>query len=252
MLYDDGWLDFDKAVKLLEGKLLTRVVNSTPTSGSHPNSRQNLRRSPSSGGTGSNNHNSSFGKLVKHEDMDADLNTPGSPAVSARMNFTRHPSGKFLKSGSMSMDSHRNHQQPHNGIVIPQSYYQELEDQLADALFRRAQAKLMLEVDPTHISSALTDARRVSKRDSLLWLIYIIMCIYEYACMVSVCGQYWFQHIIHFKSMHLSAGGDLSAERRRLHDGGGDLSHPSEPVRRGDTHATESTRPVAEQLQGVV
>jgi len=44
------------------------------------------------------------------------------------------------------------------GATVPGSYYQDLEEQLADAFYKRAQAKLMADPDEANVRSALNDA----------------------------------------------------------------------------------------------
>jgi hypothetical protein len=47
------------------------------------------------------------------------------------------------------------------GAVVPSSYYREMDDQLADAYYKRSQAKLMTEPSAVNIESALDDAKLV-------------------------------------------------------------------------------------------
>jgi hypothetical protein len=44
---------------------------------------------------------------------------------------------------------------------VPAAYYKEIEEQLADALFKRTQAKLMADPDQANVESALADGLKV-------------------------------------------------------------------------------------------
>ena len=59
------------------------------------------------------------------------------------------------------------------GAVVPSSYYREMDDQLADAYYKRSQAKLMTDPSATNIESALDDAklvRRVAINQATIYL----------------------------------------------------------------------------------
>jgi hypothetical protein len=50
--------------------------------------------------------------------------------------------------------------------VVPSSYYREVDDQLADAYYKRSQAKLMTDPSAANIESALDDAKLVRQAAS--------------------------------------------------------------------------------------
>lgn len=48
------------------------------------------------------------------------------------------------------------------GAHVPAAFYREIEEQLADALFKRTQAKLMADPDQANVESALADGLKVT------------------------------------------------------------------------------------------
>lgn len=91
------------------------------------------------------NNNKTLNKGSSHNSSNPELLT----LTSARQAMSSTPAAKFDLS---SVLADRN-----NPVAIPQQR-RELQDQLADTLYKRAQAKVMIHVDPVNIESALSDA----------------------------------------------------------------------------------------------
>jgi hypothetical protein len=143
--------DFDKAINLLHGALSSR----TPPVASHDGTAATTgggsfnKRPSGRGSTFLRTNASSTGSPIYHRAPDSspddfDLDMDGTrPLVAARdsgaVRSTHHPPG----------------------AVVPSSYYREVDDQLADAYYKRSQAKLMTDPSAANIESALDDAKLV-------------------------------------------------------------------------------------------
>lgn len=148
--------DFDKAINILHGALSSR----TPPVASHDgtiatagggsfNKRPSGRCSTSLRANASSAGSPTYHRALDsspdgfdHLDMDMDIDAT-RPLVAARdsgaVRSTHHPPG----------------------AVVPSSYYREMDDQLADAYYKRSQAKLMTDPSAANIESALDDAKLV-------------------------------------------------------------------------------------------
>ena len=83
--------------------------------------------------------------------------------------------------GSISQHQHQQQTQQQQGFPtgahVPASFYKEIEEQLADALFKRTQAKLLADPDQANVESALADGlkvRRVYSSIKILFWIFLI------------------------------------------------------------------------------
>jgi hypothetical protein len=81
---------------------------------------------------------------------------------------------------SHSITKDKEREQFPSGAQVPAIYFKEIEEQLADALYKRTQAKLMADPDKINVESALADALRVNSAN----LLFVLM--FSYACVVVV------------------------------------------------------------------
>lgn len=116
-------------------------------------------------------------------------NTPGRRRQSAlgkspKGSLNRHNSVMSTGSGSGAGSiSQHSQSQSHGtygfptGAQVPAAFYREIEEQLADALFKRTQAKLMADPDQANVESALADGLKVY---SLLRAIFCSAALTDY------------------------------------------------------------------------
>lgn len=175
------FLDFDKAVTILEKKLEAR---DSPPAGRgrtiSPSRQQSVQfhivkeptesdvmidptmllkqdniaiappsRSPSSNMRRQNSMNS------------ITSNSPENSGI-RHSNLSTTGAGSAGTSVSHSVAKDKDREQFPTGAQVPAAYYKEIEEQLADALYKRTQAKLMADPDQVNVESALVDALRVN------------------------------------------------------------------------------------------
>lgn len=137
--------DFDRAVTLLETKLGARIGGDANVSASAKFARFNL------GTNIQNNGVSTAGSVLFGR-----ANTPGdhgsNSSVSGKSVFSKQPTFR-----AFSHHSHRDDQH----VSTTALYYRDVEEQLADTLYKRAQAKLIVDPNPANITAALDDALKV-------------------------------------------------------------------------------------------
>lgn len=160
---------------------------------------QLLMQATGSGG-GGGSHSSS---LVESQ--------PGRRKVSSVMNNTMgrtrgtmHRHGSIQSNGSGTLTGGGNgggsassqllHQQQQHaasamgfpsGAQVPAAFYQEVEEQLADALYKRAQAKLMADPDQANVESALGDGLKVRASYSTQYL-FACSCLFSISFLFSL------------------------------------------------------------------
>ena len=163
--------DFDKAINILEKKLEARNSSSYDGLTSNNRERRNIHRQSS------NQFN-----IQPKEDEEGAMIDPSQLITThsgRKSSFINKPtsasrSGKHGSNISASSGSHggsveagRSSSQQGGGAGfptganVPASYYREIEEQLADALFKRCQAKLMADPDQANVETALADGLKV-------------------------------------------------------------------------------------------
>jgi tetratricopeptide (TPR) repeat protein len=142
--------DFDKAVKLIEGRLNNSAAGESLVGhlNHHKLARSSsllsmVHRQPSSVGFASHHIDASHvgpGSLDRR-DSNASFGSGGSLPPLQRSQTASSRGG-------------------HESAVLSSFYRKELEQQLGDTLYKRAQAKLMIEADPLNIEAALSDVMK--------------------------------------------------------------------------------------------
>lgn len=128
--------DFDKAVKILESK------NAAHSSNDNGNMHNRLVRSSSTAFVRSTTAFSS--DTFHHQPM-----------------LERRDSSASIRSSSSTPHLQKSHSVlPKQETLPPSVQKKEIEEQLGDTLYKRAQAKLMIEADPMHLESALSDVMK--------------------------------------------------------------------------------------------
>lgn len=147
--------DFDKAVSILEKKLEGRSGDN--------GARRNLVRDSSKFNIAPKE--SDEGVMIEPSMLVTNhLQRKGSVL---KMSKSAKGGGFSTASGSLvgsSGDGPRASAQSGNfptGAHVPAAYYREIEEQLADALFKRCQAKLMADPDQANVEAALADGLKV-------------------------------------------------------------------------------------------
>jgi hypothetical protein len=150
--------DFDKAVSILEKKLEGRNGDSSTR-------RMNLVRDSSKFNIAPKD--SEEGVMIDPS-MVATTHLQRKGSVLKISKSSKGGAGFSTASGSLvgsSGDGPRASGQGGNfptGAHVPAAYYKEVEEQLADALFKRCQAKLMADPDQANVEAALADGLKVS------------------------------------------------------------------------------------------
>jgi tetratricopeptide (TPR) repeat protein len=150
-------LDFDKAVKLIEGKLNNSTIGDSLVGHlfHHKLARSSsllnvVHRQPSSVAisfAADNNDSSHSGPgSLDRRDSNASLRSGGSLPPLQR-SHTAYLSTASSRGG-------------HESAVLSSFCRKELEQQLGDTLYKRAQAKLMIEADSLNIEAALSDVMK--------------------------------------------------------------------------------------------
>lgn len=146
-------VDFDKAVRLLETRLNT--CNNPVESLVPPSTYHKLNRSASL----LNFHRQN--SLV-HKSIEPDNHTPHhSNSLERRDSNASIKSNGSLPNLSRAQSAAHvpTFQRPDTSMTA--SFKKEVEEQLGDTLYKRAQAKLMIEADPKNIEAALADVMKV-------------------------------------------------------------------------------------------
>jgi tetratricopeptide (TPR) repeat protein len=157
-------LDFDRAVKIIEGKLNTERQESLVVSSHY----KILNRSASVGVGIGRPSSRSFDLSNKDLDRDDNLKEGSLPRLGSKSPhpLDRRESSTTLRSGGgggfgtlHKSQSNLSFSRP-DTTTISSAMRKELEEQLGDTLYKRAQAKLMIEADPVNIEAALTDVMK--------------------------------------------------------------------------------------------
>eukprot|EP00981_Chlorochromonas_danica_P004577 scaffold912_cov187-Ochromonas_danica.AAC.55 len=167
--------DFDKAVALLDAKLATRIPDNPiviTSKLSKVNLNLNNNNIANSGNSSSPVLGVTWGNSSQPSTIDLTTNRVGSPNDSQSRDV--HSGSQSSSAGGRSAFSRQQQAQafrPFNYVNRDRDdhlvsttalYFRDIEEQLADTLYKRAQAKLILDSNPANISSALEDASRAA------------------------------------------------------------------------------------------
>lgn len=180
-------------MSLLDAKLATRIPDNPVTITSklskvnlnlHNNTTNSSNNSPVLGVT--------WGNSSQPSTMELNLspNRVGSPSDSQSRDV--HSGSQSSSAGGRSAFSRQQAFRPFNYVNRDRDdhlvsttalYFRDIEEQLADTLYKRAQAKLILDSNPANIVSALEDASRVGNL-SIQYCCFILAVIS--CCIVSI------------------------------------------------------------------
>lgn len=165
------YADFDKAVSLLEKKLEGR--NATSFDGLVAGGRRALNRQSSQFHIAPKD--SDEGVMIDpsmlqttHSGRKASIMKPAmKPGTSGKrrqnsiISLGSGSGANSVSGGGGGTASHAKESNVPTGAHVPAAFYREIEEQLADALFKRTQAKLMADPDQANVESALVDGLKV-------------------------------------------------------------------------------------------
>jgi hypothetical protein len=104
-------------------------------------------------------------------------NRAGSVQSNGSSTGTGAPGAPTAAAGTQQQPQHQVPGLP-TGASVPAAYYKETEEQLADALYKRAQAKLLADPDQANVESALADGLKVGEQPTTLIPYYCICLVF--------------------------------------------------------------------------